>query len=39
MTHLDKVDLGKRIVAPGFLNVKDRDDVFVVKVSQQLHFS
>jgi hypothetical protein len=31
-TYLDEVDLGECLVAAGFLDIKDRDDVLMVEV-------
>lgn len=36
---LDEIDLVKGVVAPGLLDVEDRDDVLVVEVAQQLHLA
>lgn len=38
-TYLDEVDLVEAIIASRLLDIKDGDDVFVVKVAQQLHLS
>lgn len=38
-THLNEINLIECVIATGFLDVKDRDDVFVVEIAQQLHFS
>jgi len=37
--HLDEVHLSECLVVAGLLDIKDRDDVLVVEVSQQLHLS
>lgn len=36
---LDEIDLCECFVAPGLLDVKNRDDVLVVEVSKELHLS
>ena len=38
-TNLNKVDLVEALVAPGLLDVEDRDDVFMVEVPEKLHFA
>ena len=38
-SYLNKINLGEGFVVPRFLDVEDRDDVFVIKVSQQLHLA
>jgi hypothetical protein len=37
--YLDEVDLGKAVVGARLLDVEDGDDIFVVKVSEELHFA
>ena len=37
--HLNEVDFGECFIASRLLNVKNGDDVFVIEVSEQLHFS
>ena len=39
VSYLDQVDLGKCFQAARFLDIKDGNDVLVVEVSQELHFS
>lgn len=38
-THLNEIDLGERLVISWLLDVKNGDDVFVIEISQQFHFS
>jgi hypothetical protein len=38
-THLDQVNLRKRIIAPGLLDIKDTDDVLMVEVPKELHLT
>ncbi len=38
-TYLDQVNFRKCFQAARFLDIKDRNDVLVVEVSQELHFS
>jgi hypothetical protein len=38
-THLDQINFGKAFVVAGSLNIEDGDNVFVVKVSEQLHLT
>lgn len=38
-THLNEIDLGETLIIAGSLDVEDRNNVFVVEISQQLHFS
>jgi hypothetical protein len=38
-TNLDEVDFGKGLQAARLLDVEDRNDVLVVKVSEQLHLA
>jgi hypothetical protein len=37
--YLDEVDLGEAVIAARLLDVEDGDDIFVVKVSEELHFA
>ena len=37
--YLNQVHLSEGLVVPRLLNVEDGDDVLVIEVSQQLHFS
>jgi hypothetical protein len=36
---LNEINLRKRLITARLLDINDRDDVFVVKVSEQLHFT
>ncbi len=36
--YLNKIHLRERLVAPWFLYIQNGDDVFVVEISQKLHF-
>jgi hypothetical protein len=38
-TYLDQINFGKGLVRSRLLDIEDRDDVLVVKVSKELHFS
>lgn len=37
--YLNEIDLGEGFKIPRFLDIKDRDDVLVIEVSQQLHLA
>ena len=37
--YLDQIHLSEAVVVPRLLNVENRDDVLVVKVAEELHFS
>ena len=37
--YLNEVNFGKALVISGFLNVEDRDDVFVIEVAQEFHLA
>ena len=39
VTYLNQVDFGERFIISGLLNVKNRDDVLVVEVSEELHLT
>jgi hypothetical protein len=36
---LNEINLRKSLITALFLDINDRDDVFVVKLSEQLHFT
>jgi hypothetical protein len=38
-SYLDEIDLSECFIAPWLLDVKNRDDVFVVEVPEQLHLT
>lgn len=38
-TYLDEINLVKGIIASWFLNIENRDDVFMVEVPKQLHLA
>jgi hypothetical protein len=38
-SNLDEIDFGKALVISGFLYVQDANDVLVVEVAQELHFT
>lgn len=38
-TYLDQVDLGERFIIAWLLDIKNRNNVLVVKVSQKLHLT
>lgn len=37
--HLDEIDFVERVIASGLLDIENRDNVFMVKVSKKLHFA
>lgn len=38
-TYLDEIHLVEGVIAPGSLDIKDGDDVFMVEVAEKLHLS
>ena len=39
LTNLNEVDFGKSLVISWFLDVENGDDVLMIEIPQQLHFS
>ena len=39
VTYLNEVDLGERLIISRLLDVKNRDDILVVEVSEELHLT
>lgn len=38
-SYLDEINLSECFIAPRLLDIKDRDDIFVVEVPEKLHLS
>jgi hypothetical protein len=38
-SYLDEINLSECVIAPWLLDVKNRDDIFVVEVSEKLHLT
>jgi len=37
--YLDEIDFCEGLVAAGFLDIEDRNDILVVEISQELHLA